>query len=820
MSRSLLLAVCLGPFLASAQTAAADSADLSRGTALLPSAAAWADEATALVYNPAGLAHAGALSAVYVHERSNARSLDNDGLWVSAVLFDVVGLAGSVESLRPNGGTPRHKTALGVAVGSDTLSLGASASSYRGGPVQGFVSFDLGLQSRPARWLSLGALLRNVNAPSTASATFPRELDLSAGFRPFGERISIGVDWIASEALPLEQSRLQYTVGAEALKGLRLLAGLSHGFAAGTPMVVHAGLGVDLEHVGYTQGVAFTGGSANFQFVGRLSADKHRSIVAEKKIATVSLAEVGEPSASTVGTLLGVAAEDRYLRLLRFFDRAAKDPELAGVVLKIEGASVGLARADELRAAVTKLRAAGKQVHAYVLTAGDAEYLIASACDRVVAAPEGMVIVDGLRSSVQYLGGAAEKLGVDVDVARVGAWKSFPDQFTRKDMSAEQRETINAYLDTNAKALERRVALQRGLTPEAWRAAVDEGLKSVQRVKELKLIDAVEAPAAFEEALRAALPGAKVAKGYRPRDERDGRWTPPRTIAVVPVLGGITGGKSQSSPVGGQTAGAETFIEAINSAAEDPDVVAIVVRVDSGGGDALASDLMYRAVLEAKKKKPVVASMGDVAASGGYYVAMGADEIFASPTTLTGSIGIFFAKPGVKKLANSVGITQESIARGKLSGITDLFDPWTEEQRAVAQKWVEASYDVFITEVAASRKLTKEAVDAVARGRVWSGEDAKAKGLVNKLGGLMDAIASAKVQAGAEDEELDVVVYQRGGGLLSGLLSVSAPSVLEATLPSQLPAGVEALARQVEPHAWLLEPPKVQARMEYTVDVR
>ena len=194
-------------------------------------------------------------------------------------------------------------------------------------------------------------------------------------------------------------------------------------------------------------------------------------------------------------------------------------------------------------------------------------------------------------------------------------------------------------------------------------------------------------------------------------------------------------------------------------------MAAIVVRVDSGGGDGLASDLMYRAVLEAKKKKPVIASMGDVAASGGYYVAMGADEIVASPTTLTGSIGVFFAKPAIKRLAEDFGTTQISISRGKLAGITDTFDPWTDDQRVAAQKWIDDFYDSFITEVASSRKMQKDAVDAVARGRVWSGEDAKAKGLVDQLGGLMDAIARAKEKSGAEGE-LAISIYQRSPGLL------------------------------------------------------
>jgi protease-4 len=213
--------------------------------------------------------------------------------------------------------------------------------------------------------------------------------------------------------------------------------------------------------------------------------------------------------------------------------------------------------------------------------------------------------------------------------------------------------------------------------------------------------------------------------------------------------------------------------------------------------------------------------MGDVAASGGYYVAMGADEIVASPTTLTGSIGVFFAKPAIKRLAEDLGTTQISISRGKLAGITDTFDPWTDDQRVAAQKWIDDFYDSFITEVASSRKMAKTSVDAVARGRVWSGEDAKAKGLVDQLGGLMDAIARAKEKSGAEGD-LAVAIYQSAPGLLTTLLGAATPdSLLQTSLPSQkLPLGLQSLAEQLGSAAWLLEPPRVQARMEYSIDVK
>lgn len=833
MMRLGLLAVLFGSTVL-AQTAQVSTNDLSRGTTLMPNSVAFTDEATSLVYNPAGLGRVGQFSAVLLHEHSNTRSMQNTGLWLGASITDMVGVGIGFEWLRPTTGFQGAKSSLGFSVGPRALSIGTTLNWFYSPTVDffglntglnGLVSADLGLQSMPARWLSFGAMIRNLNTPANVFVGFTREYTVGFGLRPFGERLSLGVDWIINERLSPLLSRLQYTANIEPVRGIHVIGGFSHAFAPGAPSFGQVALALDFEHFGYTQGVSFTANQANFQFMGRFSADKYGTLVPAKKIAVVSLGDIGGSATSTLGSLLGVVAEDRYLKFIRFLDRAADDPDLAAVVLKVEGASVGFARADEVRSAIVRLRANGKKVVAYALSVGDAEYVMTSACDAIYAAPEAMFMVDGLRSSTIFFGGTAELLGITVDVARVGKYKNFPDQFTRRDMSDEQREAVNAYLDTTQKTVLERVTSQRKIDAERWQAFLDEGLKPIRRVKQLGLIDDVLTPPQFDEVVKNLVPGALVEQGYRPFDTRTTRWGTKREIAIVPVLGNISGGKNQNSPLGiGLTAGAQSFIEAITEAANDENVAAIVLRVDSGGGDGLASDLMYRAVIEAKKKKPVVASMGDVAASGGYYVAMGADEIWASPTTLTGSIGVFFAKPAVRNFANGLGVFQESINRGKNAGITDLFDPWTDEQRLAAQSWVDEFYDTFITEVAASRKLDKAAVDAVARGRVWSGEDAKGKGLVDKMGGLMDAISAAKVKAGfaADDRELALNFYTANPGLMSTVLSATAPKVLlELPLPSsQLPLGLDTLLERLGPDAWLLNKPGVQARMEYSLELR
>ncbi len=810
---------------ARAQTAAIASADPSRGAALLPGSSAWADDATALVFNPAGLGRQGSLTALYQHTRQNIAPLDGDGLWLGTAIADNLGLGLGLEWLTPKGELTRSRTTFGFSLGPEAFSLGLGFTWNGGGLANGLTTVDLGVQSRPFRGLSLGLVVRNANAPARADLALSREVVLAMGIRPLGERFTFGVDWLAQDKAPLSESRLQYTAQGRVIDGVRLLAGVSHGLSPSQPLMVQLGLGLDLEHLGYAQGVGSAGNAGDLQFVVRYSAETMPHLFPAKKLAVVSLGGIGETSQNTFGALLGTVPEDRFLKLLRSLDAAARDPELAGLVLKIETANIGLARADELRAAVLELRAAGKKVYAFILSANDAEYLVASACDAIYAAPESMFLVDGLRSTVTFFGGAAEKLGVGVDVARVGAYKSFPEQFTRSSMSAEQKEAISAYLDTSARVLEARVLSGRpAITSEAWRAAVDEGLKSTARAKALHQVDELLTPKGLDDLLRAELPGASVERRYSPLATHESKWGSSKQIAIIPVLGSIAGGRNQSSPLGNELiAGAESFIESITQAAEDDDVKAIVVRVDSGGGDGLASYLMEQAVLEAKKKKPVIASMGDVAASGGYYVATAADEVWASPATLTGSIGVFFAKPAVQGLAEKLGVTQESIARGKLAGITDLYTPWTDEQKKAAQAWVDTFYDTFITEVAATRGLSKEAVDAVARGRIWSGEDAKARGLVNRLGGLMDAVAAARTRAGLakDDPDVELVVWHSTRSVTASLLGASVPEgVRETALPGQrLPKALEELTRRLGPDAWLFESPGPQARLEHGISV-
>jgi len=399
--------------------------------------------------------------------------------------------------------------------------------------------------------------------------------------------------------------------------------------------------------------------------------------------------------------------------------------------------------------------------------------------------------LNGFAANVTLLGGAMERLGVKWEVARVGEYKTAPEQLTRDTLSTAARETLNATLDVVSRTWTEQVAAGRHVPEARLAEAWGEGLVLPRRAKELGLVDALVDGPALEAHLQALLPGARP--GWHPRAVREARWDERPRVVVVPVMGSISGGRSRSDPLGlEQTAGADTVVRALDRAARDPGVAAIVLRVDSGGGDALASDLMYRAVLEARKRKPVVASMGDVAASGGYYAAMAADEVLASPTTVTGSIGIFLLKPALDGLAEKAGVRTETLQRGPQANLLSPWHAWNDAERAAAQRWVDGFYDDFISLVAVQRRLEKSAVDRVARGRVWAGETAKAHGLVDRMGGLWDAISSARRRAGLpESEEIQLEFAGESGGALDGVLAEAAASALPMELGAASAAALE-----------------------------
>jgi protease-4 len=360
--------------------------------------------------------------------------------------------------------------------------------------------------------------------------------------------------------------------------------------------------------------------------------------------------------------------------------------------------------------------------------------------------------VNGLASSTLYLRDGLARLGVSFDVVRAGAYKTAPEPLVRSGPSPEAREQREAVLDDVFARTVAAVSEGRRLPVARVREIVDRGVFTAEEARDAGLLDVVLWPDEIEDwARRQVGHRVRVADGYAPASPRSAQtWGRPAVIAVVPVVGTIVPGRRSL----GGLSGAEGIARAIRRAAKDRDVRAIVLRVDSPGGDGLASDLLWHEVMRARRKgKPVVAWAGDVAASGGYLVASAADAIVAQPSTLTGSIGVFALKPDLSGLLAKLSVTRDASARGENAQILSLARPWSPPERELLQAQVERLYRTFLERVAEGRRLSPTEVEPLAAGRVWTGAQAFDRRLVDRLGTFVDAVALAREKAGLDPDE-------------------------------------------------------------------
>lgn len=548
--------------------------------------------------------------------------------------------------------------------------------------------------------------------------------------------------------------------------------------------------------------------------------------------------------------LFGNSAENFRAKLERI-RKAQNDKNVEGLILQLDGVSIGFAKMEELRRAIADFRKSGKKVFAF-LESGDAkDYLVACEADRVCMPGSGWLMLVGTRAEIMFYKGLFEKLGIRADFLQMGVFKFAAEPFIRDSMSKEAKAQYNLVLDDfyancYVGSIARSRKGKKNMTPDAIMKMIDEGPFTPQKALSLGLIDEISYMEDCEQSMKKAL-GAKeikIVKNYGQEKSKEldlsnpfnllKLLSPPKTsvgtkpnrIALIYAVGPIVTGKGGSSIFGGDMVGSTSMIEAIRDADKDPKVKAIVLRIDSPGGSAFASDLIWN---ELKRcKKPVIASMSDVAASGGFYIAMGAKKVYAEPGTLTGSIGVVSGKLALGGLYEKVGLTTETLSRGKNSGILSSTHPFTASEKKAMEALMREVYDQFLDKVQENRaangkKFTRKELINLAEGRIWTGSQALERGLVDALGTLEDAIADAKVMGGlAKDADVDYLILPKPrsflenleeGGSPFGSLSSKELSVL-AKMPELAEHGrmVDALVRmRVEP-VWAIVPHGIRVR--------
>ena len=504
------------------------------------------------------------------------------------------------------------------------------------------------------------------------------------------------------------------------------------------------------------------------------------------------------PEGPALPGLFGELTENLESALGRI-DKAAADDKVDGLILKIHNPAIGWAKMNAFRKAIARVQAKGKMVHAWMADASNIDLVFASACDDVAMPQPGTVMLVGVRAEVTFYKNLFDKIGVKADMLRVGEYKSAAEAYTRTEMSAEFRKEMEEITDERYQQLVEALSSARKLAADRVIAAIDEGPLTARQALAHKLIDRV----AYEDELEAEIgkqaggKSVKIIKKYGKKKadadfsgfggmmkmmemmmgiEQPKRKSANPKIAVIYASGIIMSGKNQSDFLTGESViGSDTMIKAIREANKDATVKAIVLRVDSPGGSALASDLMWHEL--ELVQKPFIVSMGDVAASGGYYISMGADRVFADGGTITGSIGVVGGKFALNGLYNKLGITTEVISRGKNSGVLSSTHGFTESERDSMQRLLNDVYELFTTKAAQGRKMEHAKLEKLARGRVYTGATAVKLGLVDELGSLDDALAYAKKQIGiAPDGKIELLNLPKATSPLESLFGPLDPN--------------------------------------------
>lgn len=504
--------------------------------------------------------------------------------------------------------------------------------------------------------------------------------------------------------------------------------------------------------------------------------------------------------------------------ILKNLKKAAKDDRIEGIYLEMTGLQAYMATVEEIRDALIEFKQSGKFIIAYGDAADQKAYYLASVADRIVMNPEGMFVFNGIQGQVMFLKGTLDKLGIEAQVIRHGKFKSAIEPLIQQEMSEANKEQVTSYISALWNHMIEGISVSRGVSVEALNMYADSmSLTFIEDAMKAGLVDDMKFRTDMFDELADSVGIEDVddleilsfGKYRKAELEDDDEEISRDKIAVIYAEGEIVDGEGEEGSVGG-----DKFAKLIREARLDEKVKAIVLRVNSPGGSGFASEIIHHEVLLAKAEKPVIASFGGVAASGGYYIACAADSILASPNTITGSIGVFGVIPNMQELFNDkLGLTFDKVMTNAHSDFMDLYRPMNEMERALLTRLVEDMYATFIGHVADGRGMTTEAVDEIGQGRVWAGANAININLVDKFGGLQEAIEMAASMAELESYRISSFPKMKDPfeKIMEGFTGSARMWMLEREMGQLLPV-YEQIKRMEHMN-------KLQARMMYDITV-
>jgi protease-4 len=751
-----------------------------------------------IALNPASMGLNVGWEGAYYHSELKSQDAiagNGDAIYLTSPALWIFHLGFGFESVRPVQAWKEHwfvsegrqtgnwsmlTFALAARLG-DVASIGASLRTYVADENETFhrlTTWDAGIHLHPSPYMSLAMSVIDISTPKLPGleGSIERTWGVGIAIRPLGRDILT----LSFDNLMGQTSRndiLRGFVEVKPIRGLAIQAlmemwlGDSGFMDDQKDFAFQASLGLrfELPYVGVF-GAAHMGNRIGSPYLGftvgvRISGQYYLSLIMPKRLIKIDLD----------GSLDGEEA----VELLLYLDAVRKEPSIRGVVLEMKGFEAMPGLVQDIVDAIDRMKEGGKQVFCY--EAGLGSSASTYACSHATAyyfSPVGGTMIAGSKMRIFYYTGLLKKLGVNAQIFRIGDYKSFPETVTLEGPSEKAAEEYKDVLKDIYDGMTADIAQGRkfGNGASGASSVIAGGPYNSNEAVEKNLADGV----IWEDQLRETIEkkiGKKVilSKQFDFSTKAPDKWTPGRRIGVVVISGTMVDGKSRKIPLlGFETAGSETIVDALDAAAKNPSIAAVVLRVDSGGGSAVAAEKIWRAVEQLAEKKPVVASFGSVAASGGYYAAVSADEIYAEPSTITGSIGIFMGKADLSELLKKIGINVAVFKEGgEKADMNAFYRPYTDEEIDKIKSEINYVYNIFLNRVSKGRKMDKSAVHDAAQGRIWSGMKAKQKGLVSKTGSFLDAVDRARKLAKLPSWAPVVSLTKKRPGFLMKVLASS-----------------------------------------------
>jgi protease-4 len=737
-----------------------------------PAGLAASSEPFLIPWNPASMALNSGWEASYFHSEIQSQTFlagTGDAAYIASPVFGPIYLGFGFENVRPSGEwqeawgygveDPKSWTMLTFALAlrlRDFASIGADLRTYVADENPRFddvTTWDLALHIHPSPYMALNLSVHDISTPYTTLETSAGRIDVAiertwgvgVAVRPLGRDVlTISVDNLLGQTS--KNDILRTFIEIKPVRGLAILGLMELWFGDIAPMrddrdfemQASVGLRLDLPNVGIF-GAAHMANRKGSPYLGfsvglTVSGQYYPSLIIPRRFVEIPLE----------GSLDGEDA----VALLEYLEAARKEPSIKGVVLDVRDLEVMPGLARDIIDGIDRIRSIGKIVVCFEDGIGNlASTYVCSHADRFYVGHAGGTMASGMKMRIFYYTGLLHKLGVNAQIFRIGDYKSFPESLTLEGPSDQSTEQHQDVLDDIYGNLTSDIDAGRKLGgAEKAAVVIAQGPYNAKEAVEAKLADAVIWRDELKDNLEKTT-GKKIilSKNFSFDRKVPDTWSSGRQVGVVVVSGVITDGKSRKVPLlGFETSGAETLTDVLEKARKNPQIAAVVLRVDSGGGSAIGSDKIWRAVERLAEKKPVVASFGSVAASGGYYVAASATEIFAQPSTVTGSIGIFAGKADVSELMKKIGIGVAVFKKGDRADMEAFYRPYTDDEIEVVKKEINYAYNTFLDRVAKGRGMKKSDLHEIAQGRIWSGLKAKQNGLVDRNGGFLDAVDRAR----------------------------------------------------------------------------